>query len=314
MHFLDICAVDVTKRSQTELAANPRKAALVTRLRDLDKPGNRVSYLMALMEKVSDTKSSLSDAELRANIINDVNCMRSFFVNARVPEPDEFLLGYLDQLRGRPVELAKPAYLKFLRTANDRFRLADPVSPRKRFEVTEQLVATADRLRIKRQHAVLVVTLACVYGNASARKVMKFKADPQAFDAENVLADIMTIGRFLERKLVLEEDARRGLTSIRRVLYITDDAGLEEVLGCYEGLALSSRDLDGHHEVRTTGRVEFAKLLTEISHDAGPLRNPADPTSSAPSEYDRVCALVCADPASASGKDGSLGRTCSAAP
>lgn len=296
MHFLDICAVDVTKRPEAELAAKPSKAALVARLRDLDKKGDRVSYLMALMEKVSDTRDRLSDAELRANIINDVACMRRFFLNASVAEPDEFLLNYLDQLRRRPVERSKLAYLEFLRIANDRFKLAIPVSRKRRIGLAEQLVAAADALGIPRQNTVLIVTLARLFGNAAATKVVKFRAEAQAFDAENVLADIMTIGRFLERKLELEKDWRQGLSDFQHATFVTDDVGLQEVLACYEGHSVSSRNLDGHHEVRITGRVEFAKLLTEISHEAGPLLDPADESSAGPSEYDRVCALLLATP------------------
>jgi hypothetical protein len=296
MHFLDICAVDATKRPEAELAAKPSKGALVARLRDMDKKGDRVSYLMALMEKVSDTRDGLSDTELRANIINDVACMRRFFLNASVAEPDEFLLNYFDQLRRRPVERAKLAYLEFLRIANDRFKLANPVLRKRRIGLVEELVAAADGLGIPRQHTVHIMTLARLFGNPAAIKVMKFKAEAQAFDAENVLADIMTIGRFLERKLELEKNWRQGLSDFRHATYVTDDVGLQEILACYEGHSISSRDFDGHHEVRINGRVELAKLLTEISHEAGPILDPAEGSSAGPSEYDRVCALLLAIP------------------
>lgn len=296
IYFLDICVVGATKMADGALAAEARKAELVARLRNLDRPHNAFSYLMALMEKVSDTRIGLSDQELEGQILTDVGSMRRFFVNARVLEGDEFLRDFARQLRREPLELMRPAYLEFLRAANDRFQLANPVSRAKRLRMAEQVMAQADALSIGRQHAIVLLTLACLYGNASARRVMKYKADPQTFEAENALADVMTISRFLNRKLEIEDDGRRGLTPYRRAIFITDDSGLDDVLACFEGEAVSSKEKDGHHEERTNVRVEFAKLLTEIGEDAGKPRNSGDLRASTPSEYDRVCAMLFAMP------------------
>lgn len=293
MHFLDICALDVTKRTEAELAADTRKADMAARLRGLDVPTNRFSCLLALMEKTSDLGSTRTDEDLQAQLVGDAEQMRLFFANAAPAEPEGYLRDYISQLRRLPVELARPTYLAFLQSANDsRYGLHQPISRRNRFKTAKALVKLADDLEISREHPVVVVTLACLYGNESARDVLKFTPKPETFPAENVLADVMAIHRFLSRKLELEGDYHRGLTSIRHAVYITDDEGLAEVLDCYRGLALSMRDADGHQEVVMRGRFDFARLLSEISHEPGPLRDPSDPASSGPSEYDKVCALV----------------------
>lgn len=299
MYFLDICVVGATKLPETALMADPRKAALVARLQNLDRSRNSFSYLMALIEKVSDTTSRLSDEELEAHILADVGSMRRFFANARVQEADEFLLDFARDLRREAHELMRPAYLAFLKAANDRFQLAQPVSRAKRLRMAEEIVAQADALSISRQHAVVLLTLACLYGNPPAKKVMKFKANAQAFEPENALADVMTITRFLNLKLEIEDDGRRGLTSIQRATFITDDSGLADVLACFEGEAVSSKEKDGHHEQRTNVRVKFAKLLTDIGEDAGKPWNPGELRASTPSEYDRVCAMLFATPTDA---------------
>jgi hypothetical protein len=295
MHFLDICAVDVIKRSEAEVSSNPRKAALITRLRDLDVKGDRISYLLAFMEKVSDPRSTLSDAELKANIVNDVGCMRRFFVNATVAEPDHFLVNSIDDIRFNPIEQARPAYRDFLRTANDRFGLANPVARKGRFSLAENLVAAADDLNISRQHTVVVLTLARLYGNPAAAKVLKFRPDPRDFDVENVLADVMAIGRFLEHKLIIEKDWRDGRGDFSHATYVTDDAGLQEVLACYEGLSVEKSDKGDLQEIRTSGRVQIDRLLTEVSRDAGSSTDAQDPIAQL-SEYDRVCALLLGTP------------------
>lgn len=138
----------------------------------------------------------------------------------------------------------------------------------------------------------MVVTLACLYGNLSARGVLKFKQDPAAFDAENALADVMAIRRLMDRQLEFESDYHLGLTSIRHAAYVTDDEGLELVISCFHGTALSTRDAGDHQEVLVRGKVDFADLLTEISHEPGQLTNRSDSASAGPSEYDRLCALI----------------------
>lgn len=232
LHFLDICALDVTKRTEAELTAQPRKAAMAARLRELDVPTNRFSCLLALMEKTSDTRSTRTDEDLQAQIVGDVAHMRSFFKEAKVLEWDKYLLDYISQLRKVPVELARPTYLAFLANANEsRFGLYQPVGKAKRFKTASALFGLADSLAIRRQHPILAVTLACLYGNKSARDVLKFTPAPETFPAENVLADVMTISRFLDRKLELEADYGRGLTSIRPRSYRATSAILPGMSG-----------------------------------------------------------------------------------
>lgn len=296
MYFLDINAMDVIKKLANNRHLDSRKVALLARLRDVDRPGNKVSCLLALMEKVNDRRGALSDHQLRAEIENDVALTRSFFADAKPGDPDTFHLDYFDGVRGLLVEQDEPSYLTFLKAVNDHHRLASIVSPRKRFDKTKEVVATADALGIIRVHPLVVLCLACIYGNRDARKVMKFKADPQNYETENVLADVMTIGRFLGHQIELEEMGACGKSSVRRVEYVTDDAGLAAVLRCYRGSSISYTNLGTRQQIRTTGRMEFADLLTEISHAAGPLADPADPASAGPSEYVRVRDLLLATP------------------
>ncbi len=47
LHFLDICVASLTKPGSTAAVRDPRKAALLARLRELDRPYNSFSYLLA---------------------------------------------------------------------------------------------------------------------------------------------------------------------------------------------------------------------------------------------------------------------------
>ena len=76
LFFLDICAANATKLSEAQLAQSPRKADLVAGLRKLDRPQHCFSYLCALMEKVSDSRGLLSDADLQSQILDDLKALR----------------------------------------------------------------------------------------------------------------------------------------------------------------------------------------------------------------------------------------------
>ena len=130
------------------------------------------------MEKVSDSRGKMTDTELEEQIICDISALRNFFKNASVYESDEFIITFLRELRGDAIEVKRPNYLTFLETANNRFVLKDPISPKARFEKAKQIVNEANALEISRQHPIVTVTLACLYGNPAAKKLMKVKSPP----------------------------------------------------------------------------------------------------------------------------------------
>jgi len=292
LYFLDICVVNFTKQSSGAIEKDARKARLIGRLRYLDRPQHKFSYLLALIEKVSDPRGLLSDDELEAQVLGDVAALRAFFQNAAVVEPDEFLVDYLRGLRKDPHESMRPQYLTFLKTANNRFKLRDSVSPRRRFQMAQAIVQVADALSISRQHPLVLVTLACLYGNHSAKKIMKFKADAATFDAENALADIMVISRFLPRKLEIEDAGLRG-NGCMRSEFITDDRGLLGVLKCFDVQAVSFNEGSDVCQTRTDVRVNFLELLADLAHlhQSRP-KEIENPAKRALEEYDRICELL----------------------
>ncbi len=264
LYFLDICVANITKRPRKEVEGDARKAALFDRLKELDKQQNSFSYLLALVEKVSDSRGELADAELEEQIRRDAAALRAFFVNARVVEQDEFLAGYVRTLRRKPHELSQDAYIQFLQAANDRFVLGNPVARPLRLQKAEEILKVADALSIARQHPVVLVTIGCLYGNASARKVMKFKAGAARFDAENALADIMIISRFLPLKLEFEQLGREGKVGFLRSHFLTDDDGLTNIMRCFEGEAVKSESQGDVHRTHIRVTVNLESLFPEL--------------------------------------------------
>lgn len=264
LYMLDICVVSATKLTSASLENNPRKANLINYLRELDRPNNCFSYLFALMEKVSDSRGIDTDEELESKILSDLASLRSFFTKASICEPDEFALKFLKDLRGNPIEEKRSEYLGFLKALNDQFNLRDPISSKQRLEIAEKIIEQADHFNFVRQHPVVAIGLACLYGNPAAKKLMKFKADSQKFDAENVLADIMLITRFAGIKLEIEQMGRNGVGKYIQSNFITDDNGLIEIIKCFTPVIVKHADKRDGRETQTTMTVKLKDLLTDI--------------------------------------------------
>lgn len=267
LYFLDICVVGATKLSQALLENNERKAQIVRHLRSLDRPQHTFSYLLALMEKVSDSRGILSDSELEAQILGDLAALRGFLKNAHVYESDEFVIQYLQELRRSPVELQRPSYLSFLATVNNQLGLKDPITRTHRLQKAKEILAVANSLGVHQNHPVVILVLSCLYGNSAAKKLMKFKADPAKFNAENVLADIMAITRFAKTKLQIEQLGREGRGQFLRADFITDDDGL---IGVINFFTLDSVRQEETSEACVTSykfTVKLEQLLSEIEAD-----------------------------------------------
>lgn len=264
LYMLDICVVSATKLTSASLEKNPRKANLINYLRELDRPNNCFSYLFALMEKISDSRGLDTDEELERKILSDLESINKFFINARICESDEFILGFLKELRGNPIEENRAEYLGFLRALNDQFELGNPISPTQRFKIAEKIIGQTSHFNFSRQHPIVAIGLASLYGNPAAKKLMKFKADPQKFDAENVLADIMLITRFAGIKLEIEQLGRDGVGGYLRSDFITDDNGLIEILKCFIPQVVKHIDSHNGRKTHTTMTVKLKDLLTDI--------------------------------------------------
>lgn len=266
LYMLDICVVGATKLTDQSLTKHPRKANLVALLRTLDRPKNCFSYLFALMEKVSDSRGMLTVDELKTQILADITSLRGFFITARVAEADDFLMGFIEELMGEPIESERAEYLRFLGRLNNHFKLQNSISPKKRLGTAEKIILEANALNISTQHPIVIIALACLYGNQSAKKLMKFKANKNEFDAENALADILLISRFAKIKLEIEHHGRNG-SGYPRVSFITDDNGLSGLLKYFKPKSIKHQDRVEGRESQLIITVDLETILTEAKSD-----------------------------------------------
>ncbi|HEM6824604.1 hypothetical protein IC789_05765 [Acinetobacter seifertii] len=267
LYMLDICVVSATKLDNAQLETNPRKAKVINILRELDRPQNSFSYLFSLMEKVSDSRGIDTEAELEAKILSDLSSLRSFFTNARIVESDEFILEFLRNLRGYPIESKRSSYIDFLRALNDQFKLGNPISPKLRLDTAKQIINLTKQFSFSKQHPIVVIALACLYGNPAAQRVLKFKDNPEKFDPENALADIMLIHRFADIQLEIEQMGRMDEGPFLRSHFITDDDGLIQILKCFTPTHVKHIDTPDGRETHTTMTVKLKDLLRDIQSE-----------------------------------------------
>jgi len=223
LYFLDICSISHIKKSQSAALSDnfPRQESLKS-LEAIDLPHNGISYLPALMEKASDKNSKFSIEELTAEAERDLKALRDFFKKAKIYESEELAFKYINELKGVQPEILGEKYHSFLNYANE-FGIYNPLADNKKLKAVEALCNESDRLGIIKSHPVVLASLACIYGCLPAKKVMKFKKNPDQFNSSNALGDILMIQRIAQLTQMIEDAGSSIRTS-----FFTDDNSLRE--------------------------------------------------------------------------------------
>jgi hypothetical protein len=196
--FLDTCMVAYIKDYlQYGSESNKERAEAIERIKKMDKENIKISYFLALMEKTSDQKKKHTQQGLVEEIRRDIAALNCFFHCAKVYEPEHFAESFANELYGNHVEILGPAYQDFLICVNT-LELHNSKKPHKKLSVCGEIFKKADLFGISRQHNLVVVTIACVYGCFAAQKVLKFCGNPENFDPSNAVADIQLIHRMAQ--------------------------------------------------------------------------------------------------------------------
>lgn len=224
LHFLDLCTISHIKtsleRDPNEASSEPRT---LTWLRENDLPHNGFSYLPALMEKASDTKSNFDTEGLIDEAVRDLTALNKFFQNARVVEDITLASKYVSDLKGIHPEQLGPQYHEFLDYVNG-VQLFNTIAPAKRLKVAEAICEKAASLGIYKGHPLVLASVACIYGCVAAKKVLKFKKDPGEFSSSNALGDVQVIQRVGKLTHLIEQDQQ----SFARTAFVTDDKHLQD--------------------------------------------------------------------------------------
>ena len=306
VYFLDICAIAHIKTYlPSKSIKDEHHKESIRALHDLDLPHNSVSYLPALMEKASDQRSKFSAEEFVLEARRDWDAMVTFFKNARVFEPWDFVETYATELFGAHPEQSMPEYLAFLQFANDQ-GLHNTITEGKRLKMAQVLCAKAQELGISTSQPVVLVPIACVYGCEDARSVMKFAGKPENFNPGNALGDIQSISRVSGMMTNFIQRAGASGGPFKNGKFKTADSSLHNMLRYFTVRSVSTTEVSDGAANKFTVSVDAPSLYPVLF---GADREPKDEKSRA--ELDRLYELLGAEfPASQHPDSPSSGNAC----
>ncbi|MGF7191823.1 hypothetical protein JOE11_004896 [Robbsia andropogonis] len=133
--------------------------------------------------------------------------------------------------------------------------ISNPVAPALRRYAEDRLIELARSEGLEKTNPVVALSIACLYGNRNARKVLK-PTKPDA--AYNVLSDLQIIAWIASVKAVA-----RTMSAELEVCFLTLDGGLEQVLN---NIRVVESQLNGDAGVQA--RLDYLPLLfTELGED-----------------------------------------------
>jgi len=271
VYCLDICSVSRIKKALALAKAeeeSPFHDPHIAALKRLDRPQNAISYFTALMEKASDQHSPLRSDGLIEEAERDLDAIGAFFSEARVFEPKDFAFSFIRELNGKNLEILGENYHSYLQSVNSS-GIYNSLSASKRFVVAELICDEARKFSISASHPVVLASLACIYGCRPAKKVMKFKKNPEEFNSSNALADIQIIQRVGKLSQMVEDARISGKCQYMRTLPITADVALEEFCSMFTMNAVESKPTEFGARDTFTLTIKAPKLFPALHNDGG---------------------------------------------
>lgn len=174
------------------------------RLKALDKPENKVSLMLSIIEGRKGRKETPEEKEQA--IIEEVGILKNFFKQAETDINffEKNVSSSADILSGNHIELDEPLYIKYLEKFFELWKIYEEnyvIPPNNRNEFTDKLIEDAKNIGIQIQHPVVVLTLGAVYGKTAALQILK----PKDGNQYNAYSDISILTRLGNHKARFSE-------------------------------------------------------------------------------------------------------------
>ncbi|MDR5737423.1 MULTISPECIES: hypothetical protein [unclassified Caballeronia] len=229
-----------------------KKIEHLGKTRKLDRPGNLISPLLSIIEGQLGEPESVTEKQVTQK--KEYQAIRLFF---RLAVTDS------DHLDVASQELAEAfaGNINFRSEARSSFlqcvapMIATGVEKRGRNKIENRIIQSAHECSLPTSDPLVVLALACLYGSAHARRVLK-PHSPRIF---NVLSDIHVIPRML-----LVVAAVRRHAPLIRVRFATKDEGLKYVL---QRIYYRSPQLTADREI-SCGMHYSPSLFPDLTQDA----------------------------------------------
>lgn len=229
--LLDNCVVtDINNKVYTHDNINELKSSVFDFLRRRDKDFNIVSLLLIILEKLSNTHTKKSEAEIISSILDyDIPNLKSFLKYAYIPENGNFLNAILAIIpEFKKIDLD---YKNFLNVLNYNLKLYNnisefPENAEDRIEMVSKILNFADENNIKRDDLIVLICISKVYRLPAAQAVLKLTPSTTKFNTSNALGDILSFQRV---NFIKGEIQRIPQLRNKEIIFLTSDEGLFEL-------------------------------------------------------------------------------------
>jgi len=221
-------------------------------LRGIDMPQYAISPLPSLMEGEHGREDNVTEKTMQLE--KETEAVSRFFRSARTDS--EYLKSAKDMFAQLFAGLREADW-----DARAAFRtkaaplIIEPVAPAARRAVEDKFAELAISGGLKRTDGIVVLFVACLYGNLDARKVLKPTKPDSTY---NVLSDVHLIPR-----IALVKSVARELPIQLKVRFLTLDGGLEQVL---DNIRIVFPEITDDGELQTQVKY-LPPLFTELGED-----------------------------------------------
>ncbi|MDC8757478.1 hypothetical protein [Janthinobacterium fluminis] len=188
--------------------------------RSVDIKGNSVSPILSIAE--GRVRRPQGKDEMHNSLLNDTRLVESFYKNARTDT--EFLKHFgMEMIETFGVHWEEKASILMPIVKELQVLLARTYSLTDAKDIFMKIDSLRQRHRLNRRHPLVACAVACLYGNLSARKVLKPAHNPEEGDSYNAVADI----RMLMETAYIRQMVRE-IFPLAEVNLLSSDKGLNE--------------------------------------------------------------------------------------
>ncbi|HCH0728816.1 TPA: hypothetical protein NKO76_002057 [Vibrio parahaemolyticus] len=285
LYFLDVCTISNIKKELAD-ESGEYKSPNARFLRTIDTEINGISYFPSLMERVSDQNNTPTVDGLKTEARRDLEALDLYFKKIKLVEPLDFIDRFIEEICGGHIETSASLYHEYLNKVNS-MGIADTKSQKERLGFAKKIVDEANKLGVAQSHPVVISTIACIYGCISAKKVLKFKTNPSAFNSSNAIGDIMLMQRVGEFTHDIESLSKGCNPRFVRTALVTDDHHLRLFYDSFFVQDFSREKIDDGALKRFKITLEPEKVFPVLFNEDGSLKN-----TSCEEEYSNILRLL----------------------
>lgn len=225
----------------------------------IDKKINTISAMLAIIEGKAPINNLNIERQISA--CNEASVLKRYFkfantdADAIIRLSDRFSI-----LSMGSHEYGFNSYINFYKTISN--FLSNVISPEERIKVEDKVIFLATMYNIPKVHPLVIGALSVLHGNATARKVLKFKTGAKSNPYGSV-TDIMQIYRIEHLKLFL----KAGRYANHKIKFLSFDESLSTFIKWFQVKRITDRPFNNSRIVEINFTPNMKELFPGMSEE-----------------------------------------------